>query len=481
MSKSEFDVDRIAIENGTSTVASVVERFLGRIVADNDRLNIFTHVNPEAIEDARGIDRQIAAGQTLPLAGMVIAVKDVIAQKGKPLTCASKMLSGFTSLYTATAVQRLIDNGAVVIGRTNCDEFAMGSSNETSFYGPTRNPLDETRVPGGSSGGSAAAVAAGMCHVALGSDTGGSIRQPAAFCGVVGLKPTYGRVSRRGLVAFASSLDCLGPITASVQDAALVLQTMAGMDVDDATSADVEVADYVEAIGTSELSRLRVGVPAEFETGRLPEEIQRALAASRGKLERLGVEFDEVSLPHTEYGIATYYILATAEASSNLGRYDGIRYGHRAQRAPDDSQISDSEAFFTLNRSDGFGEEVKRRLMLGTYVLSAGYYDKYYGRAQFVRSRIRQDFESVFEKVDALLVPVTPGSAYELGEKQDDVLSMYLDDIFTVTANLAGIPGIVVPAGEGASGLPVAVQLLGNHFEESTILALASALEGINN
>ncbi len=481
MSKSEFDVDRIAIENGTSTVASVVERFLGRIVADNDRLNIFTHVNPEAIEDARGIDRQIAAGQTLPLAGMVIAVKDVIAQKGKPLTCASKMLSGFTSLYTATAVQRLIDNGAVVIGRTNCDEFAMGSSNETSFYGPTRNPLDETRVPGGSSGGSAAAVAAGMCHVALGSDTGGSIRQPAAFCGVVGLKPTYGRVSRRGLVAFASSLDCLGPITASVQDAALVLQTMAGMDVDDATSADVDVADYVEAIGTSELSRLRVGVPAEFETGRLPEEIQRALAASRGKLERLGVEFDEVSLPHTEYGIATYYILATAEASSNLGRYDGIRYGHRAQRAPDDSQISDSEAFFTLNRSDGFGEEVKRRLMLGTYVLSAGYYDKYYGRAQFVRSRIRQDFESVFEKVDALLVPVTPGSAYELGEKQDDVLSMYLDDIFTVTANLAGIPGIVVPAGEGASGLPVAVQLLGNHFEESTILALASALEGINN
>ena len=481
MSKSEFDVDRIAIENGTSTVASVVERFLGRIVADNDRLNIFTHVNPEAIEDARGIDRQIAAGQTLPLAGMVIAVKDVIAQKGKPLTCASKMLSGFTSLYTATAVQRLIDNGAVVIGRTNCDEFAMGSSNETSFYGPTRNPLDETRVPGGSSGGSAAAVAAGMCHVALGSDTGGSIRQPAAFCGVVGLKPTYGRVSRRGLVAFASSLDCLGPITASVQDAALVLQTMAGMDVDDATSADVDVADYVEAIGTSELSRLRVGVPAEFETGRLPEEIQRALAASRGKLERLGVEFDEVSLPHTEYGIATYYILATAEASSNLGRYDGIRYGHRAQRAQDDSQISDSEAFFTLNRSDGFGEEVKRRLMLGTYVLSAGYYDKYYGRAQFVRSRIRQDFESVFEKVDALLVPVTPGSAYELGEKQDDVLSMYLDDIFTVTANLAGIPGIVVPAGEGASGLPVAVQLLGNHFEESTILALASALEGINN
>ena len=481
MSKSEFDVDRIAIENGTSTVASVVERFLGRIVADNDRLNIFTHVNPEAIEDARGIDRQIAAGQTLPLAGMVIAVKDVIAQKGKPLTCASKMLSGFTSLYTATAVQRLIDNGAVVIGRTNCDEFAMGSSNETSFYGPTRNPLDETRVPGGSSGGSAAAVAAGMCHVALGSDTGGSIRQPAAFCGVVGLKPTYGRVSRRGLVAFASSLDCLGPITASVQDAALVLQTMAGMDVDDATSADVEVADYVEAIGTSELSRLRVGVPAEFETGRLPEEIQRALAASRGQLERLGVEFDEVSLPHTEYGIATYYILATAEASSNLGRYDGIRYGHRAQRAQDDSQISDSEAFFTLNRSDGFGEEVKRRLMLGTYVLSAGYYDKYYGRAQFVRSRIRQDFESVFEKVDALLVPVTPGSAYELGEKQDDVLSMYLDDIFTVTANLAGIPGIVVPAGEGASGLPVAVQLLGNHFEESTILALASALEGINN
>lgn len=481
MSKSEFDVDRIAIENGTSTVASVVERFLGRIVADNDRLNIFTHVNPEAIEDARGIDRQIAAGQTLPLAGMVIAVKDVIAQKGKPLTCASKMLSGFTSLYTATAVQRLIDNGAVVIGRTNCDEFAMGSSNETSFYGPTRNPLDETRVPGGSSGGSAAAVAAGMCHVALGSDTGGSIRQPAAFCGVVGLKPTYGRVSRRGLVAFASSLDCLGPITASVQDAALVLQTMAGMDVDDATSADVDVADYVEAIGTSELSRLRVGVPAEFETGRLPEEIQRALAASRGKLERLGVEFDEVSLPHTEYGIATYYILATAEASSNLGRYDGIRYGHRAQLAPDDSQISDSEAFFTLNRSDGFGEEVKRRLMLGTYVLSAGYYDKYYGRAQFVRSRIRQDFESVFEKVDALLVPVTPGSAYELGEKQDDVLSMYLDDIFTVTANLAGIPGIVVPAGEGASGLPVAVQLLGNHFEESTILALASALEGINN
>lgn len=474
MSTSEFEVDRAAILGQKQTVVSVVDKFLDRIEKDNARLNIFTHVDPEARSAAERIDELLGDGADLPLAGLVLGVKDVIAHQGRPLSCASRMLEGFDSLYTSTALQRLLDAGAVVIGRTNCDEFAMGSSNESSVYGPALNPHDTARVPGGSSGGSAAAVAAGMCHAALGTDTGGSIRQPASFCGVTGLKPTYGRVSRNGLVAFASSLDCMGPMAGTVEDVAAILSVMSGADPADATSSTLEVPNYTEATGR-DVSRLRVGIPSEYLEHGLSTEVEEGLARSRRALEDLGVEFDEVSLPHTRYGIATYYILATAEASSNLGRYDGIRYGHRTSDGGEEDL--DAASFYRRNRTSGFGAEVKRRLMLGTYVLSAGYYDMYYGRAQYVRSCIRKDFEAAFDNVDVLLAPVTPGPAFELGAKRESALEMYLDDIFTVTANLAGIPGISIPVGSDDRGLPVGVQLLGNHFEEYNLLAMASALQ----
>ena len=473
-----FETDRQELRRGHESVESIVNHFLRRISSENNRINAFIDVDLSARERSRQIDASLANGDDLPLAGLIVAVKDVIARKGKPLSCASRMLDGFESIFTATAVERLEAKGAIVIGRTNCDEFAMGSSNENSCFGPARNPHNPQRVTGGSSGGSAAAVAAGLCHVALGSDTGGSVRQPAAFCGVVGFKPTYGRVSRSGLVAFASSLDCIGPIAHTVEDVATVMQHIAGFDPHDATSSAADVPDF--NTGTEDVGGLRIGLPEEYHSGDLPESICKALDDAIAVLRSRGVEFDEVSLPNTSMGVATYYILACAEASSNLARYDGVRYGNRAEvSVAEDDGIG---GFYARNRTAGFGAEVKRRLMLGTYVLSAGYYDKYYARAQAARQLIASDYNRVFDKVDALLTPVTPTTAYPIGSRKDKVLQTYREDIFTVTANLAGVPAIAVPAGLDDDGLPVSVQLLARHFDEQKLLVLAQLLQdGFNN
>ncbi len=495
---------RRALDNDETSCEELVSSFLTAIEAGNQRLNVYTYVDDEgARAHARRLDEARAQGRDLPLAGLVLAVKDVLCIKDWKVTCASRILSNFTSLYDATALARLREAGAVFIGKTNCDQFAMGSSNENSYFGPVRNPHNEAYVPGGSSGGSAAAVAAGLCHAALGTDTGGSIRQPAAFCGVVGLKPTYGRVSRYGLVAFASSLDCMGPFAHSVEDVAHLLGVMAGVDASDSTSAPVPVPDYAEAL-TGSVQGVRIGLPKEYYAEGLDDDIRRMLEAQVERLRAAGAEIKEVAMPHTEYGIATYYILATAEASSNLARYDGVRYGYRADleetrralveeratleaalaeagddagRAADvrrqiETQDSLLRRIYAQSRTEGFGDEVKRRIMLGTYVLSSGYYDAYYGKAQRVRSLIRSDFDRAFEEVDLLLTPVTPMPGFQLGSKIDDPLEMYLSDIYTVTANLAGVPGLVVPIGThpGGEGLPVGMQLLGRPFEEALLL-----------
>jgi len=493
---------RRALDNEETSCEELVSSFLAAIEADNDRLNIFTYVDDEGVRaSARHLDDERARGRDLPLAGLVLAVKDVLCIKDWKVTCASRILSNFHSLYDATVIERLRRAGALFIGKTNCDQFAMGSSNENSYFGPVRNPHNPAYVPGGSSGGSAAAVAAGLCHAALGSDTGGSIRQPAAFCGVVGLKPTYGRVSRYGLVAFASSLDCIGPFARSVEDVARLLGVMAGLDPWDATSAPVAVPDYTEALAGA-VRGVRIGLPTAYYAEGLDDDIRRMLETQVDRLRAAGAEIKDVAMPHTEYGIATYYILATAEASSNLARYDGIRYGYRADlnetrralaeerqaleaalaetdgnaadalRRQIETQDSLLQRLYAQSRTEGFGDEVKRRIMLGTYVLSAGYYDAYYGKAQRVRSLIRSDFDRAFEKVDVLLTPVTPTPGFELGSKLDDPLAMYLSDIYTVTANLAGVPGLVVPIGThpGGEGLPVGMQLLGRPFDEALLL-----------
>ena len=473
MNRSTFVDDRRRLLAGETSCEQLVSSYLGVVGEKNDDLNALLSVSGEqAVQAARTVDSRLAAAESLPMAGAVVAVKDVLCIEGDPVTCGSHILEGFRSLYTATSVQRLQEAGAVVIGKANCDEFAMGSSNENSYFGPVRNPVAPDRVPGGSSGGSAAAVAAGMCNLALGSDTGGSIRQPAAFCGVVGLKPTYGRISRYGLVAYASSLDSVGPLANSVEDVAAALTVMAGVDTSDSTSAPVDVPDFAPAV-TRGVEGLRVGVPAEFMGEGLDPEIRARLEEQLGVLESGGALIREVTLPHTSYGIAAYYVLATAEASSNLARYDGVRYGHRSAMNPADGRESsfDLAAMYSRSRTEGFGAEVKRRIMLGTYVLSSGYYDAYYTRAQRVRALIRRDFDSAFEQVDVLLTPATPTPAFELGSKADDPLEMYLSDIFTVTANLAGIPGLVVPAGLHSCGLPIGLQFLGRHFDEASILA----------
>ncbi len=425
-----------------------------------------------AIEQARAMDRRLAAGEPLgPLAGVPMAVKDVILIRGLPNTCASKMLENFTAPYSATAVERLEQAGAIVLGKTNCDEFAMGSSTENSAFFPTRNPHDLARVPGGSSGGSAAAVAARMATVALGSDTGGSIRQPAMFCGVVGMMGTYGRVSRYGLVAFASSLDHIGPFARSVRDVARVLSVLAGGDPLDSTSAVVPVPDY-EATLEGSVQGFKVGVPEEYFKGLSPEigdNIQKGIDV----LKTLGCEIVSIRLPHTEYAIACYYIICTAEASSNLARYDGARYGFRA------GEYSGLRDMYKKTRDRGFGAEVKRRIMLGTYVLSSGYYDAYYLKAQKVRALIARDFVEAFDEVDAIVTPTSPIPPFKLGERVDDPLQMYLADIYTVTASLAGIPGISVPCGKtrGHPPLPVGMQILTRHFDEARLLQLAYAFE----
>jgi aspartyl-tRNA(Asn)/glutamyl-tRNA(Gln) amidotransferase subunit A len=427
----------------------------------------------DAMAQARRADEDLAAGVSLrdkPLLGVPIALKDVLAVRGQPLGCASKILEKFVSPYDATVVEKLKAAGAIVFGRLNMDEFAMGSSTENSGYFTTRNPWDTTRIPGGSSGGSAAAVAAQECLAALGSDTGGSIRQPAALCGVVGLKPTYGRVSRYGLVAFASSLDQIGPFTKNVRDAATLLGVISGHDRRDSTSVGEPVPDYASALDGS-VAGLKIGLPKEYFIDGIDPEVNAAVQAAVRQYEKLGAEIVEISLPHTEYAVAVYYIVATAEASANLARFDGIRYGLRVEGAtPFD--------LYCRTRGAGFGPEVKRRIILGTYVLSSGYYDAYYLRAQKVRTLIRQDFLRAFEKVDVILTPTTPTAAFKAGEKTGDPMQMYLSDIFTISCNLAGIPGISLPCGFTTNPrLPIGLQILGRPFGEATMLKVAHAYE----
>lgn len=435
-------------------------------------LNAFITTTAEsALADAERIDRAAEKGEPLPmLAGAIIAVKDNMVMRGVRTTAGSRILHNYKPPYTATAVSRLQEAGAIIIGKTNCDEFAMGSSTENSAYSPVKNPWDPTRVPGGSSGGSAVAVAAGMAIGALGSDTGGSIRQPASLCGVVGLKPTYGRVSRYGLIAFGSSLDQIGPFANSVEDAAAILSVIAGRDENDSTSSNVEVEDYPSAI-TGDVRGLRVGVPREYYGEGLDSEVKEKTEAAIRKFEELGAKVVSISLPHTEYAVPVYYLIATAEASSNLARYDGVRYGFRAEEP---ATLKD---MYSRTREQGFGAEVKRRIMLGTYALSAGYYDAYYGKAQKVRALIERDFRNAFASCDVVATPTAPTAAFKLGEKTDDPLEMYLSDIYTITANLAGVPGISLPCGLSSSGLPIGIQLIGRQFDEAILLRAARNLE----
>ena len=460
------------LRKGDFSSGELMQAVIDRTKAVDDRVKAFnSHDEEDALLQAKASDERRQRGKARgPLDGIPIGIKDVLAVKGQPLTCSSRMLERFVSPYDATCIERLRSSGAVLWGRLNMDEFAMGSSTENSAFGSTANPWDLERVPGGSSGGSAASVAAGEAIASLGSDTGGSIRQPASHCGIVGLKPTYGRVSRYGLVAFASSLDQVGPMTRSVEDAALLLEAISGHDERDSTSYAAAVPNYLEKLRESRGSKRVLGLPKEYfpkdQNAADIEPVMRAIDFYRKE----GFEIREVSLPHTEYAVATYYIIATAEASSNLARYDGIRYTHRSK------DHSDHIDLYFRSRAEGFGEEVKRRIILGTYVLSSGYYDAYYLKAQKVRSLIRGDFMKAFEEVDALLAPTSPSPAFKQGEKSDDPLSMYLSDIYTISANLAGIPGLSLPCGY-VGGLPVGLQLLGKPFAEDDLLSIGHTFE----
>lgn len=467
-----IDAARTAVQERKTTAHALAEAHYARIRQEDGQIGAFLTLSKErALEQADRIDRMVAEGKTLPaLGGVPVGIKDVMSTRGVRTTAGSKILDKYIPPYDGTAVARMEAAGAVVLGKMNCDEFAMGSSNENSAYHPVRNPRDLSRVPGGSSGGSAAAVAADMAVVALGSDTGGSIRQPASFCGVVGLMPTYGRVSRYGLIAFASSLDHIGPLAKTVKDAAIVLRTIAGRDPMDSTSADVAVPDYVGELDKP-VRGMKLGVAKQYFSEGLDDEVRQAVEAAIDKLKALGCDIVPVSLPHTPYAIPTYYLIATAEASSNLARYDGVRY---SRRAPGVTTLSE---MYRRSRDEGLGAEVKRRIMLGTYALSAGYYDAYYLKAQKVRTLLTRDFDAAFRKVDAIVTPTSPTAAFRLGEKANDPLAMYLADIYTVTADLAGIPGISVPCGESKEKLPIGLQILGKHFAESTILRLAHAYE----
>lgn len=444
---------------------------LARIEATDSRVNAYITVTPdEALAAAEAADRRIAAGAMTPLTGVPVALKDIFVTRGIRTTCGSKILGKFIPPYDGTVVAKLREAGAVIVGKLNQDEFAMGSSGESSAFGATNNPWNLACTPGGSSSGSAAAIAARSATATLGTDTGGSIRQPASHCGCVGLRPTYGRVSRYGVIAYASSLDQVGPVTRDVTDCALMLGAVAGHDPLDSTSIDLPVPDYAAAL-TGRVKGLRLGLPKEYYREGLDPDVKRALDAAIETYRGLGAEFVEVSLPHTDYAVATYYLIATAEASSNLARYDGVRFGHRADGA---ANLID---MFRRSRAEGFGAEVKRRIMIGTYALSSGYYDAYYLKAQKVRTLIMQDFMKVFEQVDALLTPVAPTPAFKIGEKVDDPLQMYLSDIFTIPVNLAGTCAISVPAGMSAAGLPIGLQLIGRPFGEETILRAAHAFE----
>ena len=467
-----IDAARSAVQERKTTALALTEAYYARIQKEDGQIGAFLTLSKErALEQADRMDRRAAEGKTLPpLGGVPVGIKDVMSTRGLRTTAGSKILEKYIPPYDCTAVALLEAAGAVVLGKMNCDEFAMGSSNENSAYGPVRNPRDLSRVPGGSSGGSAAAVAADMAVVTLGSDTGGSIRQPASFCGVVGLMPTYGRVSRYGLIAFASSLDHIGPLTKTVKDAATVLRTIAGRDPMDSTSADVPVPDYVAELDKP-VRGMKIGVAKEYFGAGLDDEVRHAVESAIDKLKTLGCDILPVSLPHTPYAIPTYYIVATAEASANLARFDGVRYSRRARGVKTLSEM------YRRSRDEGFGAEVKRRIMLGTYALSAGYYDAYYLKAQKVRTLLTRDFDDAFTTVDAIVTPTSPTAAFRLGEKSNDPLAMYLADIYTVTADLAGIPGISVPCGETKEKLPIGLQILGRHFDESTILRVAQASE----
>jgi aspartyl-tRNA(Asn)/glutamyl-tRNA(Gln) amidotransferase subunit A len=452
------------------TCRQLTEHFLKKINEGN-HLNAFISIlGDRALAKAKVVDEKLKQSRAGKLAGLIVAIKDNINIKGEKTTCGSKILSNFVSPYNATVIQRLEDADAIIIGKTNMDEFAMGSSNENSFFGAVKNPLDLSRVPGGSSGGSAASVSAKLAMAALGSDTGGSVRQPASFCGVVGLKPTYGRVSRFGLVAFASSLDQIGPITQSVSDCAKILEVIAGHDSMDSTSADFAVPEYSRSCNLP-IAGLKIGIPVEYFSIGLDPEIKNQIDKYCQHLTGLGAKTVEVSLPHTEYAVATYYILATAESSSNLARYDGARYGYRAE------STTSLEEMYVNSRSEGFGGEVKRRIMLGAYVLSAGYYEAYYQKAQKARTLIKQDFDNAFNNCDCILTPTSPTTAFKIGEKLDDPLTMYLSDIYTVSANLAGIPAISIPFGCDSQHLPIGIQILAKPFDEETIFRVGYAIE----
>ena len=472
LSSLTIDAARSAVQERKATAVAMAEAHYSRIQKEDGQIGAFLTLSRErALQQAERMDRIVAEGRPLPpLGGVPVGIKDVMSTRGVRTTAGSKILDKYVPPYDCTAVAKLETAGAVILGKMNCDEFAMGSSNENSGFHPVRNPRDLSRVPGGSSGGSAAAVAAGMAVATLGSDTGGSIRQPASFCGVVGLMPTYGRVSRYGLIAFASSLDHIGPLTRTVKDAAIILGAIAGRDPMDSTSAEVPVPDYVSQLDKP-VSGLKLGVAKEYFGDGLDDEVRQAVERAIDTLESLGCEVVEVSLPHTSYAIPAYYLIATAEASSNLARYDGVRYSLRARG------VNTLSEMYRRSRDEGFGTEVKRRIMLGTYALSAGYYDAYYLKAQKVRTLLTRDFDKAFQKVDAIVTPTCPTAAFRLGEKSNDPLSMYLADIYTVTADLAGIPGISIPCGPTREKLPIGVQILGKHFDEATILRIAHAYE----
>ena len=513
MQFSSFSEARKSVLAGETKLTDLVDAYIKQIHENNDQINSVVHLDEEkARKRAREVQEKVDKGEAGPMAGAVIGIKDVISQKGEPTQCASNILDSFEAVYDATVIDKLREADAIFLGRMNMDEFAMGSSNENSKYGPAKNPHNTDYVPGGSSGGSAASVAAGFHNLTLGSDTGGSIRQPASYCGVVGLKPTYGRVSRHGLVAYASSFDCIGPFGNTVEDVAHALTAISGQDPYDQTAAHVKVPDYAEELKNGNDGKIKVGIADEYFGEGLDEEISKGIKDQLNELDGDTFELVPVHMPNMKYTLATYYILATAEASSNLARFDGIRYGHRAdlkqvqqdlqqerneleqqmrnasdpdQKAELQDQIEGIDSplirLYKQSRTEGFGTEVKRRIMLGTYVLSAGYYDAYYAKAQKMRRLIKQDFDEVFKKVDVIASPTAPTTAFKIGDNINDPLQMYLNDIYTISANLAGICAINVPAGTHSNGLPYGMQFMGDTFQESKILSAAAQIENLNN